>query len=1216
MQDTKAGGGVEGIEIDRCGNEVCLLVNDFPLDKLFQIASFKRFLIHKHHKSCLPMSRIKHIEQALLRIGAGEFEALCNTLLFNHYRHFITASGSTIGVNKTRTGTPDAYITLPNGKFIIIEYTTQQKGICEKFADDIRKVLNEKETGLPVSAIEKIVICFNGNMRPDEVSRLEQMCRNAGCGFECFDTHALSHLTSATPGVAKDYLDIPVDTGQIFTVQGFIEQSTRFHATTPLENTFAFRNREIEQILELLHDNDIILIHGAPGVGKTKLALHIGQIFQQQHPDFELACIKCNNAPIYEDVGIYFGNSQSFVVIIDDANSFGNSLQTILSMSGRNSERTVKFILTVRSYLWETVRKEINAWATKDFHLLPLKDEEIREILKADSFKIHDEGYLIRICTLAQGNPRLAIMAAMVMLGRGWKNIQSNFDLYKEYFSPLMDTIEEHVGNNSIRILGNLAFWNVIKKSSNENEMVESLSKKLSLSPSEFWETLENLDRIELVDMYEGEMARINDQVFAAYIFFISFLDRYPQDFLYVLQTPALFAQLQRSGILNAVISAFGEAAREKLVVPCKIRWNEIKRDDEQALGFLQIFWFIEPPESYVFIKKMIDGLPIQDKIPTYQVSPAEVTDRHIILLAHLLGSGRTSTKEIEIGLLFAYAEKKPDVLPQVLKCIIEEVIFHPAYWHHRNYYSLRVLVETITKKIRTSTHPNLYRQTILALAPSLLTTRHRSAGLHDPFDLRKLTWSEFTLPLTDELRLLRSNVWECVFQQWNSGYKEEVFGVLHEHTRWIDPKANYEAYEKEMPVVMQFIEQELDSNNFKHCLLVHQYFSALQRNSIRTTEYRHTRNKFRGTIFQCYQTFLSDDTRVYMRHQQEEAYLNRKIEQYLEQIHTINDYQNVLDNCENIIAQLSGHSEQGSVRWKIDDLLRRGLTHFAKNEPTTTLETLRYVCSKGNPLSIVPDECIYELSQRDSEVEEHLFTLIQTTSFNRRDDWRWVFFKHIRSENIAQKHLDALLTFCDEHEESYACYDFKWISKFEKLQSDIVENVLERLLERSKVTGKVFGFESLCAKAFSKNIDAMLQSRPALMKELYHYAHSHTNLFDYNRDLLKRIVEFDLTFLAEYAEQSSEIFKHNTSHDQTDYSGMWSLAHYEQIFEHLWERFHGLIDLKSLESQWSCEYIGTFFRSYDNDSLHREKMLRFLYEKLDLYPNDEKHLFLVFRII
>ncbi len=84
------------------------------------------------------MTKINQIQNAISELEGGAFQKLADSYLVKKGYSQINPIGSVIGKNKTRTGTPDTLIPLPNGKYVFAEYATGLvAGICKKFCDDI-----------------------------------------------------------------------------------------------------------------------------------------------------------------------------------------------------------------------------------------------------------------------------------------------------------------------------------------------------------------------------------------------------------------------------------------------------------------------------------------------------------------------------------------------------------------------------------------------------------------------------------------------------------------------------------------------------------------------------------------------------------------------------------------------------------------------------------------------------------------------------------------------------------------------------------------------------------------------------------------------------------------------------------------------------------------------------------------------------------------------
>ena len=100
-------------------------------------------------------------------------------------------------------------------------------------------------------------------------------------------TLAMDILTNH-PHLISTHLDIPVDTGQVVSLETFVREYQRKSAeiATPLDNPFLFRETELTSVVECLNDSDIVILKGSPGVGKTKLALESIGRYQKEHPSY------------------------------------------------------------------------------------------------------------------------------------------------------------------------------------------------------------------------------------------------------------------------------------------------------------------------------------------------------------------------------------------------------------------------------------------------------------------------------------------------------------------------------------------------------------------------------------------------------------------------------------------------------------------------------------------------------------------------------------------------------------------------------------------------------------------------------------------------------------------------------------------------------------------------------------------------------------------
>lgn len=169
------------------------------------------------------MGKINQIQNRLQGLNGGEFQKLCDSYLIKKGYHQIYPIGSVVGSNKVRKGTPDTLFLLPDGKYVFAEYTTQKTNVLGKCKDDLKKCFDEKKTGIPVDKIQEIVLCHTTDLLAAELNSLRTECEKYRVNLNVFGIGAISYdLLEKFPGIARDYLGVEVDTGQIVPVDEFI----------------------------------------------------------------------------------------------------------------------------------------------------------------------------------------------------------------------------------------------------------------------------------------------------------------------------------------------------------------------------------------------------------------------------------------------------------------------------------------------------------------------------------------------------------------------------------------------------------------------------------------------------------------------------------------------------------------------------------------------------------------------------------------------------------------------------------------------------------------------------------------------------------------------------------------------------------------------------------------------------------------------------------
>jgi hypothetical protein len=343
------------------------------------------------------MSKIEQIEAELKSIDQAKFQKLCDHYFY--YRGFdVKSFGSVIGKNKTRKGTPDSYILLPNGNYIFIEYSTKEDALGDKFLKDLDSCFDSKKTKIPVSQIEKICFCYNSKLSPDEVNKIVKKCSLSNCEPEFIDIDKLKYAIYDYPTLGKEYLTINPDSEQILIINDWLKDYSRGNFATPLTNKLFFQEQNIEEALNYLQNNSIVIVTGKAGLGKTRFTINCCNTFIENNSEYQLYCVSNKNHPdFYYDLKTYLRIDKKYLVFVDDANrlqQIGYLLEYL-----KKDNISLKLIFTVRDYALSSVMELAKDFSPKKLTLTELKDKEIKEIISSEPFKIingrslHDKSF-------------------------------------------------------------------------------------------------------------------------------------------------------------------------------------------------------------------------------------------------------------------------------------------------------------------------------------------------------------------------------------------------------------------------------------------------------------------------------------------------------------------------------------------------------------------------------------------------------------------------------------------------------------------------------------------------------------------------------------------------------------------------------------------------------------------------------------------------------
>lgn len=804
-------------------------------------------------KSFRPQLNSVHIvESRLLQLGPSRFQELCDIFLaarFPELKYF-NRVGSQLGSQKTTIGTPDTLIELANGKYVLIEITTQQQGLKKKIIDDIDKVANEQKTGIPLTKVWKLIVCSNSPISIADKDEIQQHAeRNNILNVEILDLPALSaQLYLHHQRLAQDYLELAIDSGQVVSLDNFIKtyESSGSNIATPLNNPFYHRSEELQELIDSITSNKLILISGAPGVGKTKLAIEAIRAFGKRYPSYATHAIINKDADVLEDMYSHFKRGSSNILFIDDVNRFGR-INSVIGFLKSSFDVNLKIVLTTRDYGLSYMQNILADMQYYSMRVDKLKDEEVLDIIKSQPFGIVNSTYSDKILSIADGNARLAIMAAKLALDtQKFEALTDVSDLLENYFTTFARDEKLFQDKNLLRCIGIISFFYTFPYS-NENILTETCNN-FKLTRTQFVDAIDRLEDLEFLDLH-FDHAKISDQTLATFYFYKVFIKDKIYSFydllvFYFRNNPEKFKDS-----VYPVVSSFGFNEVRGLILGDLKNYLRKAFAESEDLGFnfLKVFHFYLHEDCLHVVHEKSRSLPNAQS--SYQLdyhalkSNYSTKDQYLDLLDNFYQTDSLLQETLEVS--FEYVRKRPDSLKELLKNIVQELTFDKDDHYHR-YNRQRLLFELFANKIEKN--EELYILSFLAIAHEFLEFEFRkskSARGH------KISIYSFPFQLTAEATTIRQKIWNLLESLYDT-YPNEVLTVFEKHGS-IKPTVHTNVMEFDLMFIVPFIETKLSPENFRHALYVQEFLYWIKRKGISLKDANLIRTKFYNNHYKWY---------------------------------------------------------------------------------------------------------------------------------------------------------------------------------------------------------------------------------------------------------------------------------------------------------------------------------------------------------------------------
>ncbi len=1101
--------------------------------------------------------RLIIIEKKILSLGSAAFQNLCDTYLFLREQELasINRLGSQFGKQKTIKGTPDTFLRLADGSLRLVEYTTKADRLVVKIKADIDKCLDSMKSDDIVNQVFKIIIFFNSRLDVVKETEIFQYAKSKNVKIEMIGLDWLAlEIYSKYLILSKDILGIPLDTGQLLPLQNFVEEynNKAGKLSTPLDNIFLHRETELVEIETHLSNNDLLIISGSPGVGKTKIALEALNRFLSTNKDYSAFAISKKDQDISEDLKIYLQQEKNYILLIDDANRQLPNFKQILGVFRENRTGNIKLLITVREYALNEVEKECLDYEYQTITLKKFTDEEITQLISSDSFEIKNSKYQKRIVEIADGNSRLAIMASRLakqeQVGFLYGEGERIFELYDFYFKTFIKDFAIFGNKTLLKTLGIISFFFTIDRSN--KELLESILKTFGLDYYEFNEAIDELEKRELVEVQYNH-ARVSEQVMSTYFFYKVFIKDEILSFRSLLFT--YFSEWKRrfSDTVIPSNNSFGyDSVLKKISGILDEYLHSVYSDETKVLEFFNLFWFYKREEMLSYFHSKIKNFtePTNPNYDTKNETNDFVWDRDKTLdfLSNLFNHF-TESFVPAVELAFEYCRKKPESLPGLIRRIKEKLLFDDDDHRYNFIRQVELFKLLIAKFNEKQLH---YVQAFFELSGTFLAHHFqitKSGRGHS------IVFYQYPLPFYEVTKVFRQTIWTTLLGSYEA-YPKEVFSIIS-HFKPGFRDAIPEILEFDLSILIPFIDNKLDPTNFQNIHFVNGFIRWLNKEKLKDKSYQTLKIKFTSKE---YEYFRKLDWNALWGKQECEFEKYEEFEKLKEQdirtsftFESETDFQALNNAIKNTFSL--GENNRFGIIQVLNIIVEE---NFLKNEELG-FKLLASIL-QNYPVGLDPlYKPIRIIAQKSSDWSFRLWDLIMSWNNDYKLYWQLAFFDCLPIKFTNFFFLNELLTTINSIDRD--CYiQFESFEKFIAVKSDSNQNlkrernIIEEILSIIYEKNKNDNLRIMLSYHFFEKYSVMLAHNFDLLRNSYIQQEKKIdNNFDNNRVGLQALLHINSEFLLEYITifYTEKEYKWNNNIDNK-LSFLWDFENCNELIE------------------------------------------------------------------
>lgn len=622
------------------------------------------------------------------KLEGGRFQNMCNQLL-DEMGYKIHPLGSHDKSDKTTPGTPDTFF-LKEDYYTLVEYTTQENNVFKKIKNDVEKCIKKiKECKIKNGQI--IEFYTSSNLKIEEVKKINDLCLSENIMLEIYNIDRIANLLKKEyPLIAKEYLDIAVDTLQVLSPKEYMKEYNMKKGSVKINDKLLYREEEKKSILQNISDNDITLISGKSGCGKTHLILDIMINDKTQLNGYKILCIKNRNQNLFDDLKKYLKKDNKYIIFIDDINNI-NDIGQILYFLNPINNLELKILATVRDYAKSTVIDKINLVENEtdnyfkigQISIKQLSDEQLGDVIKKNT-NIKDKLIIRNIIYASQGNARILMMATEVIESGAGKTTTIK-DIYDSYYKNIV----KHLSEESNTIMKSLAVISILNAIDLKNNNHKSLISLFNLPEKQFRNDMLILHNNEIIDMIDNDIAKISEQCISNYSMYLSIIIEKNISIEDLVINMYSYSKSQLIEDINLLLNVFHNQENLDLIKSeISQIWNKIDTYKYDKFDFLDSFGSLLDFETLNFCSDFVKTINCNKMIFKYdEIVTSKNREYPENKLLNLLGKFKYSNiMELALNIIIEYIKKDNSIIPEAYKLFAymwgyeDEILYNDFY--------------------------------------------------------------------------------------------------------------------------------------------------------------------------------------------------------------------------------------------------------------------------------------------------------------------------------------------------------------------------------------------------------------------------------------------------------------------------------------------------------------------------------------------------------